>query len=119
MRSEMKRKFHNLVSTEVVVKADRLAVLVAKEVEYDDLKKKYDELKRQSREKKQKVEREKEINKEHEKAVGGKIKIQGIMVMMVMIIVMIQMMRMMMTQLKLRKQNQRSLQIFLRLLLEM
>ena len=47
--SEMNRKLHNLDSTEVVVKADRLAILVAKEVEYDDLKKMYDELKRKSK----------------------------------------------------------------------
>ena len=42
----MNRKLHNLESTEVVVKSDRLSTLVAKEVEYDDLKKMYDELKR-------------------------------------------------------------------------
>ena len=44
-QTEMDRKFHNLESTEVVVKSDRLATLVAKEVEYDDLMKKYDDLK--------------------------------------------------------------------------
>ena len=45
-KTEMDRKFHNLESTEVVLKSDRLATLVAKEVEYGDLMKKYDELKR-------------------------------------------------------------------------
>ena len=40
-------KLHNLESTEVVVKSDRLATLVAKEVEYDDLMKKYDDLERE------------------------------------------------------------------------
>ena len=40
-KDEMNRKLHNLESTEVVVNSDRLATLVAKEVEYD-LKKMYE-----------------------------------------------------------------------------
>ena len=69
-KTEMDRKFHNLESTEVVVKSDRLATLVAKEVEYDDLMKMYDEMKRKYNIKNKKLKTEKKINKEHEKITG-------------------------------------------------
>ena len=68
--AEIKRKFHDLASTEVVVKADRLAVLVAKEVEYDDLKKKYDELKKQSKRKNKKLKEKRKLIRNMKRLLG-------------------------------------------------
>ena len=69
-KSEMNRKLHSLDNTEVVVKSDRLAVLVAKEVECDDLKKMYDELKRKSKINEKKLKEKRKLMRNMKRLLG-------------------------------------------------
>ena len=69
-KNEMDQKFHNLQSTEVVVKSDRLATLVAKEVEYDDLMKMYDEMKRKYKIKNKKLKQKRKLIRNMRRLLG-------------------------------------------------